>query len=85
MNEIKLAILRDVGLANNGYADRAATIVNVTQSRKLRMSEVRVEFDSLVEFGHLRLVAQSDRSRYYCLPENFNRVLATLKELRFPE
>jgi len=87
MNEIKLEILRDMSLNNNGYADRHNTVANVlrrinAESKKVKMTEVYDEFKSLVEFGHLKPLGRTAGGRdFYCLPEHHASVVEMLKEL----
>ena len=83
MNEIKLAILRDVGLANNGYVTRHATMANVRRAVKdSTLSSVKDEFDDLVKHRHLVLLGKDrDGQEYYCLPENRHRIIAMMEDL----
>lgn len=83
MNEIKLAILRDMGLNNNGYAKKQFTVVNVRNAVKAStLSEVNTEFNSLVSFGHLKLLGKDrDGHEFYCLPEKFALVKMMMVDL----
>lgn len=83
MNEVKLAILRDVGLANNGYVTMHCTMQNVRNSVKgSTLSGIRDAFLELVEHRHLVLLGTvTGGQAFYCLPENRHRILQMMEEL----
>lgn len=83
MDEIKLAILRDVGLANNGYVTMHGTMANVRNAVKgSTLSGVRDAFTDLVKHRHLVLLG-TDRAgqEYYCLPEKKHLILQMMEDL----
>jgi hypothetical protein len=82
MNEIKLAILRDMGLNNNGYADKTTTVTNVHNAvNGSTLGGVLKEFKSLVEYGHLKLLGGVEGREFYCLPENYRAVMDMFVEM----
>lgn len=83
MEEIKLAILRDVMLANNGYVTMACTMQNVRHSVKgSTLLAIKECFNDLVRFGHIVLLGK-DRAgqEYYCLPEKRHTILQMMEDL----
>lgn len=83
MNEIKLAILADVMLANNGYVSRHATIVNVRNKVKgATLSAVGEVLDDLVKWGHLSPLGKNGKGEtFYCLPENYTAIREMMAEI----
>lgn len=86
MNEIKLAILADVMLANNGYVTRAATICNVRRKvANATLSAIGEVFDDMVKWGHLSFLGHGRTGdTFFCLPENYARVRETAADLSRP-
>lgn len=82
MNDISLAILRDMTLNNNGFASRQRTVWSVKDKNpNFDMERIRQEFEKLVDFGHLKYVGRSANTEHYCLPEDYDAVKALLRDL----
>lgn len=86
MNELKLEILRQLGLCNNGYSTRALTVANAVLAFGVDWNTAALAFDSLVEFGHIRFVGVMDyqKGNLVCLPEHYRAVVEVLKEVGAP-
>lgn len=81
MNEVKLAILRSMGLANNGYSAKVNVITDVARSLKVPVTDVTVAFRELEDFNHVRWLGTSPATgSIYCLPEDYTKVQEVLRE-----
>ena len=83
MQKLKLALIEDVMLANNGYMQRDRLIVNARNAVPgSTLSAAGEALDELVKWGQLSLLGQNaEGKKFYCLPENWTKIRQMMKEI----